>query len=102
MPASAAPAPGSTALLDCALACPVCGESVGRTPALCCAQCTFGPFHPACALPGGRTPRCLQSAQPAMRFKGAVTPAAASGGGPVAQAGGTGTGASREAAGQVP
>ena len=58
MPASAAPAPGSAALLDRALACPVCGESVGRTPALCCAQCTCGPFHPACALTGGRTPGC--------------------------------------------
>ena len=45
MPASAAPAPGSAALPDRALACPVCGESVGRTPALCCAQCTCGPFH---------------------------------------------------------
>jgi hypothetical protein len=70
--------PGSAALLDHALACPVCGESVGRTPALCCAQCTCGPFHPACALPGGKTSRCPQCAQPAaVRFTGAVTPAAA-------------------------
>ena len=40
MPTSAAPAPGSAALLDRARACPVCSESVRRTPALCCAQCT--------------------------------------------------------------
>ena len=58
-------------------ACPVCGESVGRTPALCCAQCTCGPFHSACALPGGRTPKCPKYAQPAAaRFTGAVAPAA--------------------------
>jgi hypothetical protein len=82
MPASAAPAPGSAALLDHALACPstcpVCGESVGRTPALCCAQCTCGRLRLACALPGGKTSRCPQCAQPAtLRFKGSVTPAAA-------------------------
>jgi hypothetical protein len=41
-------APGSVALLHPALACPVCGESVGRTPALGCAQCTCSPLHPAC------------------------------------------------------
>ena len=51
MPASAASAPGSVALLDRALACPVCGESVGGTPALCCAQCTCGPFRAQCAQP---------------------------------------------------
>ena len=45
MPTSAAPAPGSAALLDRARACPVCSESVRRTPALCCAQCTCGSFH---------------------------------------------------------
>ena len=45
MPASAAPAPGSDALLDRALACPVRSESVRRTPVLCYAQCTCGPFH---------------------------------------------------------
>ena len=69
----AAPAPGSAALLDrvIALDCPVCSESVGRTPAFCCAQCTCGPFHPACALSRGRCPQC------AVRFKGAVTPSAA-------------------------
>ena len=48
---SAASAPGSVALLDRALACPVCGESVGGTPALCCAQCTCGPFRAQCAQP---------------------------------------------------
>ena len=42
--------PGSAALLDCTLACPVCGESFRHTPALCCVQYTCGPFHPACAL----------------------------------------------------
>jgi hypothetical protein len=46
---SAAPDPGSVALLHPALASPVCGESVGRTPALGCAQCTCGPLHQACA-----------------------------------------------------
>ena len=37
MSASAAPAPDRAALLDCALACPVCSESFRRTHALCCA-----------------------------------------------------------------
>ena len=45
MPASAAPAPGSDALLDRALACPVRSESVRRTPVLFYAQCTCGHFH---------------------------------------------------------
>jgi len=74
MPASAAPAPGSDALLDSAFDCPVCGESIGRKPALCCAQCTCGHFHPACAMPEVKTSRCpaAQCAQPG--FTGAVTP----------------------------
>ena len=37
-------------------------------PALCGAQCTCGPFHPACAQAGGKTPRCPQCAQPAARY----------------------------------
>ena len=45
MSASAAPAPDRAALLDCALACPVCSESFRRTHSLCCAQFTSGPFH---------------------------------------------------------
>ena len=45
MSASVAPAPDRAALLDCALACPVCSESFRRTHSLCCAQFTSGPFH---------------------------------------------------------
>ena len=46
-------------------ACPVCGVAVRRAPALRCAQCDYGPFHRACALPG---PTCPQCVQPAVRM----------------------------------
>ena len=42
--------------------CLICGESVRRTRALHCSQCTCPPFHQACVEGGVRT--CPQCAQP--------------------------------------
>ena len=45
-------------------ACPVCGEALRGAPALRCAQCACGPFHPACLM-GREGAQCPQCAQPA-------------------------------------
>ena len=62
--APAPPAPARTAAPP-ARTCPVCGEALRGAPALRCAQCACGPFHPACALKGRAGAQCPQCALPA-------------------------------------
>ena len=61
-----APAPHAPArtVASPARTCPVCGEALRGAPALRCAQCACGPFHPACALKGREGAQCPQCAQP--------------------------------------
>ena len=75
---NAAPAPGSAALLDRTLACHVCGKSVGRTHAPAAPSAPAGPStRPGRCLGAAEEISaglvCLQCAQPATRFKGAVS-----------------------------